>query len=100
MGSVSDILATIEAVEIGRQGKAGGKVDAALGAAERAHASMFLGRIAEARALYLAPRGEKLPTQGDRNWEAVLLGDFPRLRAAGLSNPLMQAIEQAFTPAK
>ncbi|MGP8267730.1 MAG: tetratricopeptide repeat protein [Beijerinckiaceae bacterium] len=64
----------------------------------RAHALMFLGRTGEARALYLAHRGEK--TQGDKIWEVVIEEDFAELRKAGLTNPLMDEIEKIFAAKK
>jgi tetratricopeptide (TPR) repeat protein len=59
----------------------------------RAHALMFLGRVDEARALYLRYRGEK-NVQDDKPWETVILEDFAELRKAGLSHPLMEEIEK------
>jgi predicted Zn-dependent protease len=59
-----------------------------------AHALMFLGRVEEARTLYLAHRGEK--TLDDKIWEDVILEDFAELRKAGLTNPLMDEIESTF----
>ncbi len=41
----------------------------------RAHALMFLGRIDEARALYLKYRGEKNVMAG-KSWEAIILEGF------------------------
>jgi tetratricopeptide (TPR) repeat protein len=54
----------------------------------RAHALMFLGRLDDARALYLRYRGEK-KVLGDKSWEAGVLEDFAELRKAGLTHPLM-----------
>jgi tetratricopeptide (TPR) repeat protein len=62
--------------------------------ANRAHALMFLDRIAEARQIYLAHRGQK--TQNDETWETVISNDFTEFRKAGLSNPLMDEIEKTF----
>jgi tetratricopeptide (TPR) repeat protein len=62
----------------------------------RAHALLFLGRVDEARALYLQYRGEK-KMQGEKSWEAVVLEDFAELRKAGLTHPLMDEIEAKFT---
>jgi tetratricopeptide (TPR) repeat protein len=62
----------------------------------RAHALMFLGRVGEARALYLLYRGAK-NIQGDKSWETVIVQDFAELRKAGLSHPLMDEIEGKFT---
>jgi hypothetical protein len=60
----------------------------------RAHALMFLGRVDEARLLYLAHRGEK--TGDDKIWEDDIREDFATLRKAGLTKPLMDEIEKAF----
>ena len=61
----------------------------------RAHALMFLGRIDEARALYLQFRGERR-VQKDKSWETIIREDFADLRKAGLANPLMDEIEARF----
>ena len=61
----------------------------------RAHALMFLGRIDEARALYLQYRG-KPNVVGDKPWEEAILADFAELRKAGLTHPLMDEIENTF----
>ena len=62
----------------------------------RAHALMFLGRVDEARALYLKYRGQKVD---GKPWEAAILGDFAEFRKAGLTNPLMDEIGKLFTSA-
>jgi hypothetical protein len=62
----------------------------------RAHALMFLGRVEEARALYLQYRGRK-NVLGEKPWDAIVLEDFAELRQAGLTHPLMDEIEKAFT---
>jgi tetratricopeptide (TPR) repeat protein len=59
----------------------------------RARALMFLGRVDEARALYVRYRNEK-NVQNGKSWETLVLEDFARLRKAGLSHPLMGEIEQ------
>ena len=63
----------------------------------RAHALMFLGRIEEARGLYLKYRGQK----DDRGelWQKVILGDFADIRKVGLTSPLIDEIEKLFTSA-
>ena len=68
--------------------------------ANRAHALMFVGRIDEARTLYLKYRGQTLPEQIGNSWETVILDDFAQLRKAGLTNPLMDEIEKLFASAK
>jgi tetratricopeptide (TPR) repeat protein len=62
----------------------------------RAHALMFLGRVGEARAIYLAHRGAR-NVVGEKSWETAVLEDFAELRAAKLTHPLMDEIEQLFT---
>ena len=59
-----------------------------------AHALMMLGRTAEAKALYLAHKGE--PLQG-KTWEEVIVDDFDKLRKAGIKNSLMEVIEDAWS---
>jgi lipoprotein NlpI len=64
----------------------------------RAHALMFVGRIEEARAIYLAHRGARNASDsGEKSWETAVLEDFAELRAAKLTHPLMDEIEQLFT---
>jgi tetratricopeptide (TPR) repeat protein len=65
----------------------------------REHALMFLGRHDEAKALYLKYRGQKIPEQDGKSWQNVILEDFTQLRKAGLSDPLMDAIEKLFRAA-
>jgi hypothetical protein len=60
----------------------------------RAHALMFLGRVDEARAIYLQHRGEKI--EDDRKWETAILADFAELRRKGHVHPLMDEIESLF----
>jgi tetratricopeptide (TPR) repeat protein len=64
--------------------------------ANRAHALMFLGRLQEAKAVYLRYRGAK-NVQSDKDWDTVILDDFAELRKAGLAHPLMGEIERLFT---
>jgi tetratricopeptide (TPR) repeat protein len=61
----------------------------------RAHALMFLGRVDEARALYLRLRSEK-NVEDEKSGETVILEDFAELRKAGLTHPLMDEIEKQF----
>ncbi len=60
----------------------------------RAHALMFLGREEEAKALYLAHRGEPLSEQGSRLWERGIVEDFAEFSKAGLTHPMMADIEK------
>jgi TPR repeat protein len=66
----------------------------------RAHALMFLGRAAEARALYLAGMDKPVPNVGNKPWQQVIADDFAELRQAGLDHPLMAEIEAAFKNAR
>ena len=61
----------------------------------RAHALMFLGRVDEARSIYLKYRGEK-NLQSGKSWETVVLEDFAELGKAGLAHPLMSEVEARF----
>jgi PQQ-dependent catabolism-associated CXXCW motif protein len=60
----------------------------------RAHALMFLGRVDEARKVYLEFRGKK--AHGEKSWEDMIAGDFADLRKHGLSQPLMDELEKIF----
>ena len=60
----------------------------------QAHALMFLGRAAEAKAIYLAHKGE--PLQG-KTWEKVISEDFAKLREAGITHPMMAEIERTLS---
>jgi tetratricopeptide (TPR) repeat protein len=62
----------------------------------RSHALMLVGRVDEARALYLVHRGEKDTRRGE-SWQTIVLKDFAEMRNAGLAHPLMDEIEAAFT---
>jgi len=63
----------------------------------RAHALMFLGREDEAKALYLAHKGEPVVGQG-KLWERVVVEDLAELRKAGLTYPMMADIEKSWAP--
>ena len=56
---------------------------------------MFLGRVDEARALYLRYCGRK-KVQDEKPWETVVFEDFAELRKAGLTDPLMDEIKERF----
>ena len=58
----------------------------------RAHALMFLERSAEAKAIYLAHKGEQID---GRPWRQVILDDFAEFRAAGITHSMMAEIEAA-----
>ena len=63
--------------------------------ANRAHALMFLGRVAEAREAYLAHRDMRSPQIANKTWQQVIAADFVELRKAGLDHPQMVEIEAA-----
>ena len=58
----------------------------------RAHALMLLGRIEEARKIYLRYRGAK-NVIAEKSWEAIVLEDLAELRKAGIAHPLMDEVE-------
>jgi hypothetical protein len=59
----------------------------------RAHALMFIGHDKEAKALYLAYKGEVLKSN-NRLWEQVIADDFAEFRKAGLTRPMMADVEK------
>lgn len=59
----------------------------------RAHALMYLGRGAEARALYEAHKADLF--SDNKPWPQVVVEDFAELRNAGREHPLMAEIEAA-----
>jgi tetratricopeptide (TPR) repeat protein len=63
----------------------------------KADALMFLGRVDEARAIYIGRRGQGIY---DKSWESMILDDFAVFRKAGLTNPLMDEIEKTFAVKK
>ena len=60
----------------------------------RAHALMFLRHDEEAKALYLAHKGEDREPSG-KLWEQIIAQDFAAFRKAGLTSPMMADIENA-----
>ena len=60
----------------------------------RAHALMFLERGEEAKALYLAHKGEPVSGLDGELWERVIVGAFSDFREAGLTHPMMADIEK------
>jgi hypothetical protein len=60
----------------------------------RAHAFMFLEHDEEAKALYLAHKGERVPDQDNKLWEQAIAEDFADFRKAGLSHPMMADVEK------
>jgi TPR repeat protein len=62
--------------------------------ADRAHALMFLERGEDAKALYLAHKGEPLLELVPKLWEQAIVRHFVRFREAGLTHPMMADIEK------
>src|SRR5262249_38691011 len=60
----------------------------------RAHALMFVEAGARCKALYLAQRRKPLSEQDGSLWEPVIVKDFAEFRKAGLTHPMMAAIEK------
>jgi hypothetical protein len=60
----------------------------------RAPALMFLGHDEEAKALYLAHKGELVSELGNMLWEQTIAEDFAKFRKAGLTHPMMADIEK------
>src|SRR5262249_34885434 len=58
-------------------------------AINKAHALMFLGKLDEAKAIYLEHKGKSIE-QG--KWDQVVVEDFGRLRAEQRCHPLMNDI--------
>jgi hypothetical protein len=54
---------------------------------------MLLGRVDAALSIYLQYRGQ---LNGSDRWETAVLSDFREMRKAGVSHPLMNAIEKRF----
>lgn len=61
-------------------------------AAYRAHALMLLDRADEAKAAYLAHKGQ--PVDANKTWEQAVSDGFASLRRAGLTHPMMAEIEK------
>lgn len=60
-----------------------------------AHAKMYLGQRSEASEIYVRNKGVRIPENGDRLWEDVIIEDFDKLSSAGLSHPQMAEIRAA-----
>jgi TPR repeat protein len=59
----------------------------------RVHALLFMGHDEEAKALYLAHKGEVFKSD-KKFWEQVIAEDFAALGKAGLTHPMMADIEK------
>jgi hypothetical protein len=57
---------------------------------------MFVGHghDKEAKALYLAHKGEPVSGNDNKSWEQGVAEDFAELRKAGLTHPMMADIEK------
>ena len=60
----------------------------------RAHALMFMGHDEQAKALYLAHKGEPRSGMDNKLWEQIIAEDFAKFRKAGLKHPMMTDIEK------
>jgi len=60
----------------------------------RAHALMFMGHDEEAKMLYLAHKGERLPRVDNKLWEQAIVEDYEDFRKASLTHPMMVYIEK------
>jgi hypothetical protein len=60
----------------------------------RAHALMFMGHDEEAKALYLAHKGESRSGADNKLWEQVTADDFAEFRKLGLTHPMMADVEK------
>ena len=60
----------------------------------RAHALMFMAHDEEAKALYLAHKGELVPEADNKLWEQAIAEDFTEFRKAGLTHPMMADVEK------
>jgi TPR repeat protein len=59
----------------------------------RALALMFTGHDEEAKALYLAHKGELVSETDNKSWEQTIAEDFTKFRKAGLTSPMMADVE-------
>jgi CHAT domain-containing protein/tetratricopeptide (TPR) repeat protein len=59
----------------------------------RAHALLMLGRVPEARALYLSHKGRPMSLTDDQMWEDVIADDIEALRKAGVDRPELRRID-------
>jgi hypothetical protein len=55
---------------------------------------MFTGQDEEAKAIYLAHKGEPVPEEDNSLWEQIIAEDFAKLRKEGLTRPMMVDIEK------
>lgn len=60
---------------------------------------MLLGRVDEARAIYLRYRAKTNVVDG-KSWETIILDDFTELRNAGLNHPLMDELAKFDEPSE
>jgi TPR repeat protein len=60
----------------------------------RAHALMFMERGDEAKALYLAHKGQPISEEDNQLWERAIAEDFEKFRKAGLTHRMMADIER------
>ena len=60
----------------------------------RAHALLFMEHDEEAKALYLAHKGELFSEEDNKLWEQGIAEDFAQFRKAGLTHPMMADVEK------
>jgi tetratricopeptide (TPR) repeat protein len=65
----------------------------------RAHALLFLNRVAAADAIYRGNIGKKMPGSGDA-WETVILDDLKQLEAGGLKHPEIARLRTLMSAAR
>ena len=63
-----------------------------------AHALMYVGRVREAREIYLGNKGKK--TNASRTWDEGVLEDFKKLIAMGRPHPLIDEVIRDFQRAR
>jgi hypothetical protein len=55
---------------------------------------MFMGHDEEAKALYLAHKGQPISEANNELWEQVIAEDFAQFREVGLTRPMMAEVEK------
>lgn len=58
----------------------------------RAHALLFVGRVAEARKVYAAHKGARMKLGSDKTWDDVIVEDFDAFTEAGRIHPAFAEI--------
>ena len=55
---------------------------------------MFMGHDEEAKALFLAHKGERVSELGNKLWEQVIAKDLAEFGKVGLTHPMMADVEK------